>query len=272
MDFGDRLKNIRIERKITQQGFADLVGVSVVTVRNWERNTKKPAMDALLSIARVLQISIDSLLDFSPQENDSVALSPIERSLVLDFRSLDAYGQKAVRAICSLEKSRTTELAAKAEPNTVDVKTAKRRHGETERGQERFIPHYTTPAAAGYSVPLDGADFEMLLVDDNVPPQADYAVDIQGDSMYPYIKDGDMVYVQKDAEINVGDVGIFCVDGVMYCKQYYIDDERNLFLVSANPELKSSNVFVSADSGSAISFCGKVLLGFRPELPDYLFE
>mgnify|MGYP000706428936 CR=1 FL=1 len=76
----------------------------------------------------------------------------------------------------------------------------------------------------------------MILVDSSVPEEADYAVYIQGNSMYPYIHDGDMVYVKKDAELSVGDVGIFCVDGAMYCKQYYLDDNNNLVLVSANPE------------------------------------
>ena len=90
--------------------------------------------------------------------------------------------------------------------------------------------------------------------------------------MYPYINDGDMVYVKKDAELQVGDVGIFCVDGAMYCKQYYIDDNNNLILVSANPNRRNSNVFVSFDSGSNVKALGKVLLGKHIELPDYLFE
>ncbi len=90
--------------------------------------------------------------------------------------------------------------------------------------------------------------------------------------MCPYINDGDMVYVKKDAELQIGDVGIFCVDGAMYCKQYYLDDDNNLILVSANPSRKASNVFVSADSGSSVRACGKVLLGKPIKLPDYLFE
>lgn len=272
MEFGDRLKSMRIEKKITQQKFADEVGVSVVTVRNWEYNSKKPTMDAILSIAKVLQVSIDALLGFSLGHTDELALSSDERRLLLDFRMLDGHGQKTVRTICSLEKDRVVELAAKATSNIVKLQSTTQKRRKPLRKSDRFIPRYTTPAAAGYSVPLDGADFEMLLVDDSVPPQADYAVDIQGDSMYPYIKDGDMVYVQKDCQISVGDIGIFCVDGAMYCKQYYIDDDRNLLLVSANPELKESNVFVSAESGSVVTFCGKVLLGCRTELPDYLFE
>lgn len=90
--------------------------------------------------------------------------------------------------------------------------------------------------------------------------------------MYPYIKDGDMVYVQKDAELSIGDVGIWCVDGAMYCKQYYLDEERNLLLVSANPKLKNTNVFVPADGNNTVKFCGKVLLGRKINLPDYLFD
>ena len=112
----------------------------------------------------------------------------------------------------------------------------------------------------------------MILVDNSVPDEADYAVNIQGNSMFPYIHDGDMVYVKKDAEMAIGDVGIFCVDGAMYCKQYYVDENGNLELVSANPELRNTNVFVSSDSGSSVKCYGKVLMGFKLELPDYLFE
>lgn len=270
MNFGERLKNMRIENKMTQQAFAVSVGVSVVTVRNWENNIKRPTMDAILSIAKVLQVSIDTLLGFSVAQNDTMSLSFSERHLILDFRTLDKHGQKSVQTICSLEKERVEEMAAQ-NSNITELHTVSHKH-RSDKKRERFIPRYTTPAAAGYSVPLDGTDFEMLLVDDNVPPQADYAVDIQGDSMYPYIKDGDMVYVQKDGQLSIGDVGIFCVDGAMYCKQYYVDDERNLLLVSANPKLRRSNVFVPADGGSTVTFCGKVLLNCRPELPDYLFD
>ena len=46
MDFGQRLKSLRVERNLTQQNLGDAVGVSTVTIRAWERNTKKPAMDA----------------------------------------------------------------------------------------------------------------------------------------------------------------------------------------------------------------------------------
>lgn len=176
---------------------------------------------------------------------------------------LDKYGRKAVDTLCVLEKSRV-DAERKAKPKAEVI--------SFEPKPSRYIPRYTTPSAAGYSVPLDGDDFEIILVDDNVPTDADFAVGIQGNSMYPYIKDGDTVYVKKDCELSVGDVGIFCVDGATYCKQYYIDDERNMTLVSANPKFRHTNIHISSDSDASVICYGKVLLDDRIDLPSYIFD
>lgn len=267
MEFGQRLKNLRLDRGFTQQDLASATSVSVVAIRNWERGARKPTMEGIIALVQALKVSADVLLGLplSNQPKSGLVLSPTEKTLLKNYQSLDSYGKKAVETICLLERERVSAAAKKATPKVVDFETAK-------KSRDRFIPRYTTPSAAGFNVPLDGVDFEMLLVDDDVPSDADYAVDIQGDSMFPYIHDGDMVYVKKDEELSIGDVGIFCVDGAMYCKQYYLDDEGNLTLVSANPELKHTNIFLSADSGSSVRLCGKVLLNQRIELPDYLFE
>lgn len=266
MDFGLRLKNLRLDRGFTQQSLADKIGVSAITIRNWEHDKKKPNMDAIINIAEALRVSADILLDITSdtRPRKTVILSQDEKALLKRYRELDGHGKKVIDAICLLEFERVDALKSKPASNIIEF--------TQPSVSERFIPRYTSPAAAGTSAPLDGADFEMMLVDDTVPHQADYAVNIQGDSMFPYIKDGDMVYVQKDANINIGDVGIWCVDSAMYCKQYYLDEERNLLLVSANKDLRHTNVFISAESGSSVKFCGKVLLKEKVTLPDYLFD
>lgn len=267
MDFGQRLKSLRLERGYTQKELGSVIGVSVVAIRSWEKNSKKPAMDTLLSLGRTLNVSMDTLMGFHignvPKTN--LVLSPAEKSLLRNYQLLDSHGRKAVETICAIEAERVSSSRQESEPKKKIINIEEVR-------ATRYMPHYTSPSAAGFSVPLDGADFSMMPVDDSVPDAADYAVDIQGNSMEPYIHDGDMVYVQKDVELSIGDVGIFCVNGAMYCKQYYLDEERNLLLVSANPDLRESNVYVPADSGYSVTVCGKVLLGRRIRLPDYLFE
>lgn len=261
--FGDTLKAARLEHGLTQQELASLVGVTTVCVGNWERGARKPTMDALCEISRALAVSVDSLLSLQAPWNTS-SLSGQEETLLRNYRNLDAHGRRMVDTVCSLEVERAagSEKPSRKTVLQFPVKT-----------RERLIPRYTSsPSAAGANAPLDGAEFEMIVADESVPMDADYAIYVSGRSMEPYIHDGDMVYVDKDAELSVGDVGIFCVDGALYCKQYYRDNEDNLVLASANPELRDTNIVIPPDSGQAVNVCGKVLLGKRIGLPGYLTE
>ena len=90
--------------------------------------------------------------------------------------------------------------------------------------------------------------------------------------MYPYISDGEIVYVKKTEHTSTGEVGIFCVDGAMYCKQFFIDTSGNLTLVSANPDLKDTNIHISASGGQSVKCFGKVLLDQKISLPSYAFQ
>ena len=264
MELQERIKSLRIKHSMTQQELSGSLGVSVVSIRNWEAGVKRPSMSAIISLAKIFQVSTDYLLGVTiEQERDNALLNRSESILISNYRLLDKHGRKAVDTICIIEKARIeSDHKQTTKPNVIAIPTK----------PNRYIPRYSTTSAAGYSVPLDGDDFEMILVDENVPDDADFAVGIQGNSMSPYIQDGDTVYVKKDCELSIGDIGIFCVDGAMYCKQYYIDEEGNLTLVSANPRLKNSNVYISNDSEASIRCYGKVLLECKVKLPDYLFE
>lgn len=262
MEFSERIKILRTQASMTQKQLGNSVGVSTITIRNWESGSKLPSMQAIIALSKTFRVSSDFLLGL---KNDaSITIAPItnaEARLLSDYRELDLFGRKAVDAICSLEKVRVLK---ESKEKIVDFKehiSAKRR-----------IPKYTIPSAAGFSVPLDDDEYEMTTVDDNTPYDADFAVEIHGDSMAPYIHDGDTVFVKKNCELDIGDVGIFVVNGARYCKQYYIDEDRNLTLVSANPELRESNVYVNAESDTTVVCCGKVLLQEDIPLPSYFLD
>ena len=258
MEFAQRLKSIRQERKLSIQELASLVGVSVVAIRHWENGTRKPSCDVLAELSKALLVSSDALLGI-PRSNDLIRVTQEERRLLSDYRALDEFGKRAVLSICSIELDRTGNSVFARPKHPISKRT-------------RMIPHFATPSAAGINTPfeVDGYDIVPISVLDNVPDGADFAVNIQGNSMFPYINDGDVVFVKQDEDISVGDIGIFCVDGAMYCKQYYVDKDGNLLLVSANPELKNSNIFVSADSSNSVKCCGRVLLDQKAPLPKYI--
>ena len=260
MDIGMRIKSLRLEKSMTHRQLSDALGVSVVSISGWENGTRQPSASALISLANAFDVSVDYLLGVSVQENiaEHVLLDGREQKLLDNFRVLDRYGKQAVETLCEIERARIERSSA--ENDFVGIRKKKI--------PNRYIPKFRTPSAAGHSVPLENEDFEMLLVDDTVPQDADFAVQIQGNSMAPYINDGDTVYVKQDCKLSVGDVGIFSVDGAMYCKQYYTDASGNLTLLSANREMKEADVYVSSDSGSTVKCQGKVIL--KTKIPDLI--
>ena len=265
MELCERIQSLRLKHNMTQKDLSESISVSVVSIGGWENGTRKPSAEAIIALSKIFNVTTDYLLGVVVQpEKDALLLSQNEKALLSNYRLLDKHGRKAVDTICIIEKSRveSERTSDNRRSNIIPI----------TKSSSRYIPRYTTPSAAGSSVPLDGDDFEMILVDDSIPNDADFAVGIQGNSMYPYIHDGDTVYVKKDTELSIGDVGIFCVDGAMYCKQYYLDGENNLILLSANPRLKHTNVYVGVDSGTDVRCYGKVLLDCHIDLPDYIYE
>ena len=122
--------------------------------------------------------------------------------------------------------------------------------------ERRVIPLYTSPAAAGFAAPVFGEDYELIPVTGDVPPGAELAVRIQGDSMAPVIADGAVVYVNHDP-VQSGDVGIFCVDGDMLCKQYYRDPLGMVYLFSLNRKRADMDVVFRRGSGRSLTCFGR---------------
>ena len=89
---------------------------------------------------------------------------------------------------------------------------------------------------------------------------------IQGDSMSPVIEDGSVVYVNHDP-VQSGDVGIFCVDGDMLCKQYYRDGFGMVYLFSLNRKRADMDVVFHRGSGRSLTCFGRVMLHSQP-LPE----
>lgn len=60
--FGERVLMERRRRGLSQTQLADIIGVSVSSVRNYENNISYPDMDKAVKIADALGVSLDRLL------------------------------------------------------------------------------------------------------------------------------------------------------------------------------------------------------------------
>ena len=59
--FGERLKELRLERGETQEQTASALGVSSVCYLHYEKNQREPAFDLVVKIARYFNVSLDYL-------------------------------------------------------------------------------------------------------------------------------------------------------------------------------------------------------------------
>jgi transcriptional regulator with XRE-family HTH domain len=63
-DFGNRLKAIRRDRQLTQEQFAELVGISVDFLSLIERGINAPSFEVLERMADRLDLQVRELFDF----------------------------------------------------------------------------------------------------------------------------------------------------------------------------------------------------------------
>ena len=62
MSFGENLQMIRKKNQLSQEGLAEMLGVSRQAVSKWELGEGYPEVDKLLLLSKKLNISLDSLL------------------------------------------------------------------------------------------------------------------------------------------------------------------------------------------------------------------
>ena len=62
MSFGENLQTVRKKNQLSQEGLAEMLGVSRQAVSKWELGEGYPEVDKLVILSKKLNISLDSLL------------------------------------------------------------------------------------------------------------------------------------------------------------------------------------------------------------------
>lgn len=248
MSFGQRLRERRRELGISQGELARALGVSLSAVSNYENGQNAVREDVLLKLFQVLDVDPNYLYQ-DALTGRSFVCSAEEEALVQKYRKLATPGRQTLHAVADALGAYQADLEEAAPPQEV-----------------RQIPLYRCPAAAGLAAPVFGEDFDYIDVTGSVPRGAELAVRIQGDSMEPWIGDGSVVYVNHDP-LQSGDVGIFCVDGAMVCKQYVRDGLGMVYLFSLNRRRADADILLPPSSGRSLACFGRVILPGRPDIP-----
>lgn len=83
VNMGEKLKSLRMEKKLTQKQIADRIGLAISAVSSYESGSRYPSYDALIKLSRIYHVSTDYLLGITDKRNIDVSgLNDAEIELV----------------------------------------------------------------------------------------------------------------------------------------------------------------------------------------------
>jgi len=202
-----------------------------------------PKLSNIIAICNALDCSVEYIVSGTPENTNNYSLSGEEIRMIESWRELDSFGRDLVETVIFKEAQRAA-MAAVTAPQSAPaterattarilppVRTQGRYAGEVVRTGKRAILLYELPVSAGVGVYLDEAEAESINIPDNdKTAEADYALRISGNSMEPKYRDGDILLVRHADSIDVGELGIFLLDGCGFFKVFGGDR-----LISLNP-------------------------------------
>lgn len=205
MDWLEKLKRLKALSKMSTKEIAQASGIPEPTLEKiFAGATKNPGLSTIQALVHALGYTLDDIDHISVNTKKAPSVSDEAMKLAKDYDGLDSYGRRIVRLMADEEKARCAELAKKeSETDTVIYIT-------------RWFPH---PMSAGTGTEA-GDDYPDELELTKRPPRGtSYVAPVSGDSMEPTYHDGDKLFVRSCEEINIGQIGVFLMDGQQWVKE-----------------------------------------------------
>ena len=214
MALSDRIKERRTALNLSQEELSKKLGVSKGAVGNYETGVSNPKIEVLLKMFDILKTDANYLLQ-DEIKNIEYKISADERKMLDKYRKLDLHGKTMVDFTVDEEYNRCT--APKEDTNECETIE---------------LPFSQLKASAGLGDYLFDEDFETIEVARSYEAeQATFAIEVDGDSMEPEFSNGDIVLVKGTQCVEVGEIGIFIIDGDGYIKECGENE-----LISLNPD------------------------------------
>ncbi len=129
LSFGEKIKDARKAKGMTQRQLADKIGAKHNSVSDWENNKNKPDPDTIELICGVLDITPNYLL-----RADDVGYNATEKILINKYRALDHYGQELIDLVLDKEYERCQEQKP---ADIIQLKEPDRSYLKPEAAHER---------------------------------------------------------------------------------------------------------------------------------------
>ena len=210
---GDTLKRLRTKKGLTSEELCSKIGIKGGSYRKNERNDRKPDYDTLVKLADFYGVSTDYLLGRPTAQPPTDALERL-----FTEKSFSALEEELLRKY--MELPHEARQAVVRFINDATAKALQRKNG-TAPQKLLVMKRRLHKVAAGTGYDLNDSDaWETVTVKDTDDSRkADFLLEIEGDSMETTFHDGETVCVQQPPCVEVGEIGVFWVDGCGYIKE-----------------------------------------------------
>ncbi|HEK6270538.1 TPA: helix-turn-helix domain-containing protein [Staphylococcus aureus] len=235
--FKDRLKQIMSERKISQSELSRRTGIGRNSISDYLNGKYEAKQDKVFELAKALNVNEAWLMGFDISKNRKIENN--------DITSI--YSKLTPPRQSNVLKYATNQLEEQNNDsdNLVDFNSYI---------QEKSEVDIYGCASAGIGERLYNEPISKEFVRGYVPAH-DIALKVNGDSMEPLFKNGQIIFIEKSHTIKDGQIGLFIINGDAYVKKVYVEDNR-LTLVSLNKKYKDLYFY----DNESVRLVGKVIL------------
>lgn len=213
LTFGEKIKEARKQKNLTQKQLADLIGAAHNSISDWENNKNKPDPDTIELLCGALKITPNYLL--ASTEDD---FSPKEKLLIKKYRLISTHSPDGAVVVDTV-LDREYAIAEKLREQKEQLEKVRKMDMEVS---EEIVPlrlwaYYGKIACAGTGFIFDDIPTDTIEAPD---ANADFIIGVNGDSMEPDYSDGEKLYIKKVDCINPREVGIFTINNECFLKEY----------------------------------------------------
>ena len=107
MDYIDRIKLLKSEKKITNDALSEMTGIPLGTLSKILAGiSDSPKLSNIVAICDALGTSLEYVVNGMPENTNNFTLDRGEMRLIENYRALDAHGKELVTLVLDKEKAR----------------------------------------------------------------------------------------------------------------------------------------------------------------------
>lgn len=207
----DNLKSLREKKNITKKQVADAIGVTERAYITYEYGQRDVSTETLQRLADFYGVTTDYLLG-RPE-----ATPPIDPISQID---IDDNEKAALSKWVALDaKKRRMVLDVMADIVHSYESTQRQSIVHTFPIQIQISMHKVS-AGTGYDLEDGDAWKTIDIADTETARNADFGLEVEGDSMEPKYHNGDIILISETPAVDIGDDCVYTVNGAGYVKQY----------------------------------------------------